>query len=236
MIGDKIRNLRVKQNLTQKELADKVFVTAQAVSKWEKNEAEPSIKTINQLAQLFNVDVNYLISENDVEEEVATKPEVVDQKKEQEKFNSDYIDDFDRKLHMFHRILSFVIGGLLLALGIAVTIDGFKTVSASQGWFNLFLAIGLFTFSSCVCLRNNFLASFSKGIRRVSFFQSPGVIFEFSLEGLFNLIFIKGMLFLIKLALFGVLYIILLIVGLPISIILYPFAIIKNFRGGEEIY
>ena len=42
MLGDKIRELRTQNNITQKELSEKLFVTAQAVSRWEKNEVEPS--------------------------------------------------------------------------------------------------------------------------------------------------------------------------------------------------
>ena len=39
-IGSKIKEYRTKCSLTQKELAEKLFVTYQAVSRWEKDEAE----------------------------------------------------------------------------------------------------------------------------------------------------------------------------------------------------
>ena len=50
MIGEKIKSLRLENSLTQKELAEKLYVTAQAVSRWENNEVEPSISTIAEIA------------------------------------------------------------------------------------------------------------------------------------------------------------------------------------------
>jgi len=55
MVGENIKDLRIKKGLTQKELADELFVTAQAVSRWENNEVEPSISTIKQMAKIFGV-------------------------------------------------------------------------------------------------------------------------------------------------------------------------------------
>lgn len=64
MLGEKIKQLRLENNLTQKELADKVFVTAQAVSRWEKNEVEPSLATLTELAKIFDVQINEFFDEN----------------------------------------------------------------------------------------------------------------------------------------------------------------------------
>ena len=56
MIGDNIRALRTEKGMTQKEIADRLFVTAQAVSRWENGEVEPSLNTIMELAKIFGVD------------------------------------------------------------------------------------------------------------------------------------------------------------------------------------
>lgn len=61
MIGDNIRALRVEKGLTQKEIADRLFVTAQAVSRWENGEVEPSLNTIMELAKIFEVSVDSLL-------------------------------------------------------------------------------------------------------------------------------------------------------------------------------
>ncbi len=74
MIGEKIKELRTKNNLTQKELANKLCVTAQAVSRWENGEVEPSISTIQELSSLFNVSVDSLFgNEKPAEKEVVTQ-------------------------------------------------------------------------------------------------------------------------------------------------------------------
>ena len=61
MLGEKIKQLRNEKGLTQKELADMLFVTAQAVSRWENDEVEPSLATISQMSQIFGVTVDELI-------------------------------------------------------------------------------------------------------------------------------------------------------------------------------
>ena len=54
MIGENIKRYRNEKKMTQQELADKLYVTAQAVSRWEKNEVEPSIATITKIPAEMN--------------------------------------------------------------------------------------------------------------------------------------------------------------------------------------
>ena len=58
---DIIRELRTKNGLSQDELAGKVFVTRQAVSRWENGETVPNTETLKQLSKLFNVSINTLL-------------------------------------------------------------------------------------------------------------------------------------------------------------------------------
>ena len=58
---DVIRELRTKSGLSQDELAGKVFVTRQAVSRWETDETVPNTETLKLLSQLFNVSINTLL-------------------------------------------------------------------------------------------------------------------------------------------------------------------------------
>ena len=53
--------LRMRKGLSQSELADKVFVTRQAVSRWEKSETVPNTETLKLLSNLFNVSINTLL-------------------------------------------------------------------------------------------------------------------------------------------------------------------------------
>ena len=58
---DIILELRTKKGMSQEELAEKVFVTRQAVSRWETGETVPNTETLKQLSKLFDVSINTLL-------------------------------------------------------------------------------------------------------------------------------------------------------------------------------
>ena len=58
---DIILELRTKTGLSQEELAEKVFVTRQAVSRWETGETVPNTETLKLLSKLFDVSINTLL-------------------------------------------------------------------------------------------------------------------------------------------------------------------------------
>ncbi len=60
-IGQNIKRLRTERQLTQKALAEKLFVTAQAVSRWENGEVEPSVSTISEIARIFGVSADEIL-------------------------------------------------------------------------------------------------------------------------------------------------------------------------------
>lgn len=60
-IGEKIKELRIKNDLTQEKLADYLFVSYQAVSKWECGLSNPDLSLIGPLTKLFNVTADELL-------------------------------------------------------------------------------------------------------------------------------------------------------------------------------
>lgn len=64
---DKLKKLRTDRGLSQEELAAKIFVTRTAVSKWETKNGYPSIDSLKLIANLFDVTLDELISDDDVE-------------------------------------------------------------------------------------------------------------------------------------------------------------------------
>ena len=64
MIGSQIRALRKAENMTQQELASKLFVSQQAVSKWERGEATPNPEAIATMAKIFCVSADVLLGES----------------------------------------------------------------------------------------------------------------------------------------------------------------------------
>src|SRR4030066_2106731 len=59
MIGNKIAEARKKINISQAQLAERLFISSQAVGKWERGETMPDIITFNRLAEILGVDLNY---------------------------------------------------------------------------------------------------------------------------------------------------------------------------------
>jgi uncharacterized protein YjbI with pentapeptide repeats len=59
MIGNKIAEARKKVNISQAQLAQQLFISSQAVGKWERGESMPDIVTFNHLAEILGVDLNY---------------------------------------------------------------------------------------------------------------------------------------------------------------------------------
>ncbi|MBQ1683982.1 MAG: helix-turn-helix domain-containing protein, partial [Clostridia bacterium] len=58
---DVLFELRTKRGLSQDELAEKVFVTRQAVSRWENGDTVPNTETLKLLSNLFGVSINTLL-------------------------------------------------------------------------------------------------------------------------------------------------------------------------------
>ena len=64
--GAVIRKLREKKNMTQEELASKLFVSSKAVSKWETGQGFPDISLIEPLAKALDISVIELLSGEDI--------------------------------------------------------------------------------------------------------------------------------------------------------------------------
>ncbi len=58
---DVLLELRTKNGLSQDELAEKVYVTRQAVSRWENGETVPNTETLKLLSKLFDISINTLL-------------------------------------------------------------------------------------------------------------------------------------------------------------------------------
>ena len=56
-----IQELRIKHGMSQEELANKIFVTRQAVSRWETGETVPNTETLKLLSEFFDVSINTLL-------------------------------------------------------------------------------------------------------------------------------------------------------------------------------
>ena len=69
--GEKIQKLRKEAGLSQEELSYQLEVSRQAISKWERDNGYPETEKIVRMSKLFNVSLDYLLNEEDMQ-----KPEL----------------------------------------------------------------------------------------------------------------------------------------------------------------
>lgn len=71
-LGKKIAELRKKNNLSQEELAEKVGVARQTISKWETGDTTPDINQVKIISKIFNISIDELV-DNDINNVIVEK-------------------------------------------------------------------------------------------------------------------------------------------------------------------
>lgn len=64
-IGDKLKKARMDKNLTQEEVAEKIFVSRQSISNWENNKTYPDIGNVLALSDLYQISLDELLKGSD---------------------------------------------------------------------------------------------------------------------------------------------------------------------------
>ena len=120
-VGARIKKHREKQNISQDELALKIFVSRQTISNWETSKSYPDIKSLTMLSNIFHVTLDDFIKE-DIEEmkKIVSKDKI-------EKFNiMSYIFLAEMLILMFSAYPLFkidgYIGAIIWALFFVITI------------------------------------------------------------------------------------------------------------------
>ena len=121
-ISEKIILCRKKAGLSQEELAEKLSVSRQAVSKWETGESMPEITKLGAIAKVFGVTADYLI---DDEQEIFESP-ACEKKAFIDKEASDRLSSF------FHKY-AWLSGFVLIAVGVLRTIRFLPGLSSFIG-------------------------------------------------------------------------------------------------------
>ncbi|VEU80639.1 helix-turn-helix domain-containing protein [Haploplasma axanthum] len=128
---ENLRNLRIKNNLTQDELANILDVSRQAISKWERGEGLPDLHNLSLLAKALGVTVDELIGEQKEE-----KAKETNQRKYEESFGHRAGNFFQRLIYKGNNATNskkakeirkklLVFGGIGLGVGILLVIIGF---------------------------------------------------------------------------------------------------------------
>lgn len=67
LFKEKLKKLRKTQNLTQEQLAEKLNVSRQAITKWETSDGTPDIENLKQISNFFNISIDELIKEENLD-------------------------------------------------------------------------------------------------------------------------------------------------------------------------
>lgn len=78
-LGEKLLYLRKKEGLSQEDVAEKLSVSRQTVSKWETDQTVPELIKAKLLGQLYNVSYDYLISGSHISGDVTSIEMIVDE-------------------------------------------------------------------------------------------------------------------------------------------------------------
>ena len=95
--SEKLKLIRTKNNLTQEELAEKLNVSRQAITKWESGDGIPDIENLKQLSILFDITIDELIKED--------KPIIIKRKYSyKEELEIDHTKHFDIKTNKIYEL------------------------------------------------------------------------------------------------------------------------------------
>lgn len=131
---------------------------------------------------------------------------------------------------MKRRIWSFTVSGALLTFSLVM---GFCDIE--NFWVCLVPGVVFSTFASCLILYNNFIPDMMMEIFSWGFVRMPGLIFTLDLDGIIWLLTVKLLFWILGILLAILAGILALTVGAFISVFVYPYAIIKNFRHPYEV-
>lgn len=122
MLGNRIRDLRKKRGLTQKQLAQKLNVSEQAIAGYEQNARRPNPDMLKDLANIFEVSVDYLLGNDNMSTSLS---DATEDKELNKKILQMAQDEFDRTLFKKYGDLSEEKKKLVMAVinGIIETAD-----------------------------------------------------------------------------------------------------------------
>ena len=115
-LSEKIAYCRRRNGLSQEELAEKIGVSRQAVSKWETGEAQPEIGKLRQLSDAFGVSTDWLLSE---EEPVEPKQAPVQNTASEAEKLPGILGKLFRRFGWLAGVYTIVAGTLISIVGLA---------------------------------------------------------------------------------------------------------------------
>lgn len=269
--GEKIAGLRKDKGWTQAELGDKLNVTFQAVSKWERGESLPDFDTMSRISALFGVPLSYFQADGEAAvpepepepaqpqrvmlgccktcgavvyegDEGRKSPELVCKKcvareqAAQSQAAAAKAQAEAAKIRSMRKrgLIGLIVGAIVAVVAVAADLGTLAANGKMDLWYTAFAAILLFTCVSQLvwggAVREVFTFGFGKAI------SWPGLIFEWSFDGIMWLIGMK-ILFWILGVIFGIVVaLFFMVISLLISPFTFVFRLVQVMSGKESDY
>lgn len=107
IVAKNITELRLLNNMTQLELAQKLNYSDKTISKWERGESSPEISVLVEIANIFGVTLDYMVRAENIEEKVS------ENKKTEAKYNHKVITLLSEGVVWFVAIFAFIVTSLI---------------------------------------------------------------------------------------------------------------------------
>ena len=108
IVARNIAELRILNNMTQLELAEKLNYSDKTISKWERAESSPDIAVLVEIAELFGVTLDYMVRSENIDERVK------ENKREEAKYNHRAITYISESCAWIVALFAFIITSLII--------------------------------------------------------------------------------------------------------------------------
>lgn len=142
LIADKIYKLRKEMDISQEELADKLGVSRQSISKWESAMSIPDMNRILQLSEFFGVSTDYLLKDDVESYETQVDQENIKVKR----LSAEYVNEFFKKREAFAKLFSISVPLFILSvvpLIVLVNQNNGNPYNEAIGLMSMFVMIAL---------------------------------------------------------------------------------------------
>ena len=145
--GERIYKLRNRNNMSQGDLADKLDVSRQTVSKWENNMCMPEAEKLLQLSEIFGVSTDYILKGRTIVEPepvyiYVKDPESENASKYNEKIVRKYVGIVLAVVFALVSVLLIILGGWIFAIltGAAMVLGILLALDTKHPWLTVFWA------------------------------------------------------------------------------------------------
>ena len=142
-IANNLVELRKKNGLSQEELADKLGLSRQAVSKWERAESSPDTDNLICLAKLYNVSLDELLNTDETIEEISREVKEKEEEKSKGQVSKPVLTEEEIKRNKRYSLIQGILSGsLFIVATIVYFIISFNKPSEwSRLWIVYFVPI-----------------------------------------------------------------------------------------------